>query len=95
MTGETARLEASSPGFSKWLSENSLVMSWLINSMKPVISRNYLFYKSAKDIWSIVKEMYSDLENSAQLFEIKSVVKECRQGEKSVIEYYHTLTGLW
>ena len=70
-----------------------MVMAWLVNSLEPKIGRTYLFYKS-KQIWDMVKEMYSDLENSSQFFEIKSELKDMKQGDYFVIEYYNNLTSL-
>lgn len=35
ITGTTTKPDTSSSDFTKWDSENSLVMSWLINSMQP------------------------------------------------------------
>lgn len=35
----------------RWRSENSLVTAWLVNSMKPVIGKTYLFLPTTKDVW--------------------------------------------
>lgn len=81
-------------GYEAWSSENYLVMSWLINSMEPKINGSYLFYKIAKEIWSVRKEMYFDLDNYDKFFEIMSTVKECKQDYAYVTLNFHTLTGL-
>ncbi|EOY31231.1 Uncharacterized protein TCM_038193 [Theobroma cacao] len=72
-----------------------MVMAWLINSMEPKIGRTYLFYKIAKEIWDMAHEMYLDLENSAQCFEVRSALRSTKQGNLSVTEYFNTLTKLW
>ena len=69
--------------------------AWLLNSMEPAISRVSLYYKTVNAIWEMVEEMYSDLGNSAQIFEIKSALREKRQGNLSVTEYYNELQVLW
>lgn len=79
----------------KWKSENSMVMSWLVNSMAPSISKIYLFMATAKDIWDSVREMYSDTEDSSQIFEIKTKLWKAKQGERSVTEYYMEMSSLW
>ncbi|RVW17830.1 Retrovirus-related Pol polyprotein from transposon TNT 1-94 [Vitis vinifera] len=53
--------ETAEPGFRKWKIENSMIMSWLINSMNNDISENFLLFKTAKDIWDAAKETYSRL----------------------------------
>ena len=55
-----------------WETDNSLVMAWLINSMEPVIAPTFLFHSTAKELWDAIKEFYLDLENSAEVFELKS-----------------------
>ena len=75
--------------------KNSIVMAWLINSMEPKIGKTYLFYKTTKEIWEAVQEIYSDIENNAQCFQIQSTIRMTRQGTNSVTEYYNTLIELW
>lgn len=48
-------------GYDKWEAENSMIMSWLVNSMEPSLGRTYLFLPTASAIWSAVKETYSDI----------------------------------
>ena len=70
-------------------------MAWLINLMELRIGRTYLFYKTMKEIWDTVQEMYSDLENTSQCFEIRSAIRTTRQDNLNVTEYYNILIELW
>ena len=72
-----------------------MVMVWLVNSMEPKIRRYYLSYRTTKEIWDTAKVMYSDVGNVSQLFELQSELKEKKQGDSTVIDYYNTLIGLW
>ncbi|RYE26320.1 MAG: hypothetical protein EOP45_04015 [Sphingobacteriaceae bacterium] len=78
-----------------WEAENSMIMSWLINSMDAGLGRTYLFLPTASDIWTAVRETYSDLGNAGTLFEIETQLSKARQGEKSVTKYYTDLKMLW
>ena len=72
LTGETRRPPPTDVAASqKWRSENSFITSYLINSMKPAIGRTYMFLPTAKDMWDVIRETYSDAENASQIFEIK------------------------
>ncbi|RVW98977.1 Retrovirus-related Pol polyprotein from transposon TNT 1-94 [Vitis vinifera] len=68
-TGEAAMPETTKPGFRKWKIENSMIMSWLINSMNNDIGENFLLFRTAKDIWDAAKETYSSSENTSELFQ--------------------------
>lgn len=56
ITGRKKRPAEEDPLLGQWESENSLVMSWLINSMQPAIARGYLFLDSAYKIWSAASQ---------------------------------------
>ncbi|RVW74545.1 Retrovirus-related Pol polyprotein from transposon TNT 1-94 [Vitis vinifera] len=57
--------------FRTWRSKNSLVMAWLLNSMESSIAKPNMFMPITKAIWDSIRESYSDLENSSQIFELK------------------------
>ena len=96
LTGEVKQPETTdTKAFQRWQSENSMVMSWLINSMQPTISRTFMFLRTAKDIWTAVREAYSDEENVSQIFEIKTRLWQMKQGERDVTDYYIDMVALW
>ncbi|RVW12949.1 hypothetical protein CK203_096860 [Vitis vinifera] len=43
--------------YKKWIAENNMVMSWLVNSMTTDIGENFLSFDTAKEIWDIAKEL--------------------------------------
>lgn len=47
-----------------------MIVSWLIRSMLPDISDDFMMYGIAAEIWDAVKEMYSKQNNTAELYEI-------------------------
>ena len=95
LTGEVTAPDPTDSQFRTWRSENSLVMAWLLNSMEPTIAKPHMFLATAKEVWDAVRETYSDLENSSQIFEIKSKLWQARQGYRSVTEYYNEMVTWW
>ncbi|GMP84964.1 hypothetical protein CsSME_00038293 [Camellia sinensis var. sinensis] len=49
--------------YATWDAENSMVMTWLVNSMEEDISSNYMCYPTTKELWDNITQMYSDLGN--------------------------------
>nr|CAD1822861.1 unnamed protein product [Ananas comosus var. bracteatus] len=77
-------------------SENSLVMSWLLNSMQPAIARGYLFFDTACKIWSAAAQTYSKVGNDALVYEIrKKKLHETKQGDMTIAQYFSELSSLW
>ncbi|KAF7808202.1 Retrovirus-related Pol polyprotein from transposon TNT 1-94 [Senna tora] len=83
------------PKFKTWNAENQMVMSWLINSMDLEIGQDFMFFATAAEIWKAAKESYSDVKNTAELFEIKGALHDLKQGELSVPQYFNTLNRIY
>ena len=78
ITGDSKCPKKGDANVQKWKLENSQVMSWLLNTMTNEIGENFMFYDTAKDIWDAVKEMYSNVDNTSAVFEIKSIFHHLR-----------------
>ena len=59
------------PKFNQWAEEDSMIMSWLWNSMLPEISGTCMFLTTAKEIWETIRQTYSKVRDAAQIYEIK------------------------
>lgn len=95
VSGETQCPEATNVKTLRlWKTENSMVCSWLVNSMALAVKKSFLFLPIAQEIWDAVKEAYSDGENASQVFEIKSKLWLVKQGNHDPSEYYLEKTAL-
>ncbi|KAL5738478.1 hypothetical protein ACOSP7_031239 [Xanthoceras sorbifolium] len=70
-------------------------MSWLVNSMEEDIAANYLGHPTAKAMWDNLSQMYSDLGNQSQIYEIELKISVTKQGTESVTRYFSGLKRLW
>lgn len=68
-----------------------MVIAWLVNSMEEETSSNYMCYLTAKELRENVNQMYSDLVNQSQIFEVTLKLGEIRQGDESVTKYFNQL----
>ena len=82
-------------GYHIWDAENSMVMAWLVNAMNEDIGGNYMCYQTAKELWDSVHQMYSDLTNDSQVYELELQLGETKQGGNSVTKYFSIMKGLW
>ncbi|XP_038709691.1 uncharacterized protein LOC120004410 [Tripterygium wilfordii] len=95
ITGDAAVPEPTASTYKKWMAENSMVMTWLINSMTRDIGENFLAFDTAKEIWDTVKETFSDKENTSEVVQIEGILHDVRQGDLTVTDYFNVLTRLW
>jgi len=71
LTGGISKPDPEAANYEAWDAENFIVMAWLINSMELKIGRTYLFYKTAKEVWETVQNLYSDMKNTTQCFKVR------------------------
>ncbi|RVW87157.1 Retrovirus-related Pol polyprotein from transposon TNT 1-94 [Vitis vinifera] len=95
ITGASTAPETTASTYKKWIAENNMVMSWLVNSMTADIGENFLSFDTAKEIWDTAKETFSDKENTSEIIQIEGILHDLRQGNLTVTEYFNTLTRLW
>ncbi|WVZ19805.1 hypothetical protein V8G54_007127 [Vigna mungo] len=81
--------------FSIWDKEDSLIMTWIWQSMAPEIRKNYMFHSSAKEIWEDLQSTFSLKKNLAATHDLKNRIFTTTQGSLSVSKYYGILNGLW
>ena len=92
--GSLVRPDESDPNFPLWSRCNSMIKSWILNSVSPQIYRSILRLKDASDIW---RDLYSrfHMSNLPRTFNLTEEIHDLRQGSRSLMEYYTTLKTLW
>ncbi|RVX20324.1 hypothetical protein CK203_004876 [Vitis vinifera] len=53
------------------------------------------FHPTAKALWDNIIQMYSNLGNQSQIYELQLKLGNDCQGENSVTKYFNVLRGLW
>ena len=58
------------------------------------IASNYMCYSIAKELWDNIYQMYSDLRNQSQVYELKLKLGEIKQRGDNVTKYFNNLERL-
>lgn len=56
-----------------------------MNCMPSEIGDDLIYYKTMQGIWHSSKEIFSNKENTARVFEVKATLYNLRQGNLSII----------
>src|SRR4051812_978444 len=83
------------PTYEQWDKQNSLTMSLLFNSMDPSLVGSYILYDTAAQIWSAIKQTYSQSNNYAEILAIHQKLLALKQGELTVVTYINAITSEW
>nr|AAD25646.1 putative retroelement pol polyprotein [Arabidopsis thaliana] len=92
--GSLPRPLESDPNFRLWSRCNSMVKSWLLNSVSPQIYRSILRLNDATDIWRDLFDRFN-LTNLPRTYNLTQEIQDLRQGTMSLSEYYTLLKTLW
>ena len=79
----------------KWVDEEDILITLLLDSMKPELSDRFIDYESVKEIWDTVIRLYSKLKDESRMAELTKRAMELLQEQKSVLEYSNELNALW
>jgi hypothetical protein len=81
--------------YGEWKSENQYTMSLLLNSMEPKIAEIFTFSDTAQELWESVKGLYGHQHNAARIYQLQQAINNCEQGDRSFVEYFGELKGMW
>ncbi|KAL5552266.1 hypothetical protein UlMin_002442 [Ulmus minor] len=95
LSGAKIASDKKDPAYAVWDAENSMIISWLVNPMESDIGQNHMFLPTVKAVWDSVSATFSDLGNSAQVYEVKTKIRDTKQGDMTVTKFYNRLQSLW
>ena len=78
LTGDKVAPALEDSLYTTWDVENSMVMTWLMNSMNEEIGSNYMCYSTAKELLDNVNKMYFDFSNQSQVYDLALKLGEIR-----------------
>ena len=81
--------------YDQWDEQNSLTMSLLFNSMDSSLVGSYILYDTAAQIWSAIKQTYSQSNNYAEIVVVHQKLLVLKQGKLTVIAYINAITSEW
>ncbi|KAF6135008.1 hypothetical protein GIB67_014057 [Kingdonia uniflora] len=81
--------------YAKWFSDDSMIRTWLINSIQSIISAGYLFTNNAHLIWESLCKVYSQQENNARIFQLSNKIGNFKQDTQTLGMYYARLRSSW
>ncbi|XP_071737381.1 uncharacterized protein [Rutidosis leptorrhynchoides] len=79
---------------SHWDRCNSVVLSWILNSISEELYSGQIFSATASVVWTELKETYDKVDGSI-IFNLHHKINSLKQNGYSLYEYYHKLITLW
>ncbi|XP_076888654.1 uncharacterized protein LOC143539135 [Bidens hawaiensis] len=79
---------------SQWDMCNSIVLTWILNSLCEELYVGQIYSQFASDVWTELKETYEKIDGLV-VFNMFQEINLLKQNGDSVSDYYHKLNTLW
>ncbi|KAJ4768963.1 Retroelement pol polyprotein-like [Rhynchospora pubera] len=77
-----------------WGTCNSMMVSWVFNSIDPSLQPSVAYYETIKEMWDDLRERFS-VGNAPRIHQLKSEIAAAKQHGQPVVIYYTHLKGMW
>ncbi|KAF5822598.1 putative RNA-directed DNA polymerase [Helianthus annuus] len=78
----------------QWDRCNSVVLTWLLNSVSEELFLGQVFSKLASEVWTDLKESFDKIDGSV-VYDLYKKINCIAQNGSTVAEYYNKLTTMW
>nr|GMD37611.1 uncharacterized protein LOC109158736 [Ipomoea batatas] len=82
------------PHHAHWHRVNNMVMSWLLNSIRPSLAHTVLYAPNDATVWADLKERFSTA-NGRRIYDLERRIATIRQQDYSIADYHNILCALW
>ncbi|KAF7808328.1 Cysteine-rich RLK (RECEPTOR-like protein kinase) 8 [Senna tora] len=79
--------------FKKWKMTDSMIKSWMVNSISKEIS-DMFFFRSSKALWDVLGKRYG-VANSPQMYHLHRYTSSMTQGTDSITTYFNKINRCW
>ncbi|XP_073051665.1 uncharacterized protein [Primulina eburnea] len=69
-----------------WWTVNSMLVSWILNTIEPALRSTITYMEIAKELWDDIKERLS-VGNGPRVQQLKSELAECKQQGATIMNY--------
>ncbi|XP_075475891.1 uncharacterized protein LOC142514866 [Primulina tabacum] len=92
--GTISEPEEGSPELEDWWTVQSMLVSWIRNTIEPDLRSTISHMENAKDLWEDIEERFH-IANGPRIQQIKTELNECKQHGLSMVVYYGKMKALW
>ena len=92
--GTIKRPDEKSVELEDWWTNNSLLVSWMMNTIEPSLQSMISHMEVAQDLWVDIKERFL-VANGPRIQQLKAELADCKQKGMTIVAYYGKLKKLW
>lgn len=94
VTGLIKRDEADKTKQDAWDTCNNMVISWILANVNEPVKKSIMFVNEACQMWRQLEQRFT-VTNGTRKYRLNKSLYEARQSERSIVEYYTEMRGIW
>jgi hypothetical protein len=94
MDGSIIKPVATASTYLPWIRCNTMMLSWILNSVSKDIAASVIYLNTAEEIWLDLKERFSQ-KNGPRIYQIQKSISSLSQENLTISTYYTKLKALW
>jgi len=94
VNGKISKPDLDSPLYEDWESGNTMMLSWMINSMHVDVSNSIMYCETAREMWIELQNLFSQ-RNGSKIYNLQREISHISQNQMLVTEYYTKFKRLW
>ena len=77
-----------------WSKNNSMISSWILNSVSPHITASVIYRDTAFEVWNALKNRFSQA-NGPRISQLQKQISTVMQGDSIVTTFFTSLQATW
>ncbi|KAL2243886.1 uncharacterized protein LOC105157483 [Sesamum indicum] len=94
INGENKKPEKNAKEFEQWIRTDSMVASWILNSIKREIADCFMYTNTSRALWKELKNRYGQ-SNGPMEYQLKKELSAVIQGTMPLFAYFSKIMRLW
>ncbi|KAF7815489.1 L-ascorbate oxidase [Senna tora] len=86
--------KSDSAAYRKWKNVDSMIKSWILNSISNDLADHFIYFPSALALWKELETRYG-MSSGPQIYQIQRLINTVQQGNDPVSTYYGRLYKCW
>ncbi|XP_078171460.1 uncharacterized protein LOC144565545 [Carex rostrata] len=92
--GTVSQPKLEEPEADLWEICNSMLVSWMFNSIDSALQPSVAYFETAKELWDDLREHFS-VGNAPRIYQLKADIAAAKQQGQSIVAYYTRLKSMW
>ncbi|CAH9132740.1 unnamed protein product [Cuscuta epithymum] len=94
LDGTIKRPETNARDLEDWLTVHSMAVGWIMTLVDQALRTNLVYTETVCELWNDLEQRFA-AGDAMRTYELKELIRDCRQDGQTITTYFGRLKGLW